>query len=255
MSSAPAFRPAISPVIRTAIVDDEPLGRMRLRELLAGELDIDIVGEFTGAVEAAKELAAIRPDLLFLDVEMPGGSAFTILDALEESQPATIFVTAHERYAVDAFGRSAVDYLVKPFDTERFGRSLQRVRHHLQPARGYPRPVPPEKRVSRLAIRSGDRVHIVRLDDLDWAETAGNYVRLHFGREAYLHRESLHHFESTLDPRRFVRIHRSTIVNIDRVQQLLPSFQRKFTLVLRDGTRLTLAPPYRRLLEALIGRF
>jgi two-component system LytT family response regulator len=249
--------------IRAAIVDDEPLGRSRIRELLQEEQDIEVVGEYRDAHRAGAGLAALSPDLLFLDVQMPRGSAFTILEGLaqQERRPATIFVTAHEQYALKAFDVNAVDYLLKPFDTERFRRSLERARQYFdkvvpvaEPVRTLPAARTQEP-LTRLAVKTNGKVHVLRVEDIDWIETAGNYVRLHVGRQSYLYRDSLVHFESKLHPRRFVRIHQSTIVNIDRVAHLQPSFNREHVVVLRDGTDLTLSAPYRRRIEMFVGPF
>jgi two-component system LytT family response regulator len=239
----------VNAMIRAAIVDDEPLGRSRIRELLDGEGDIDVVAECGDARTATAVLPLKRPDLLFLDVQMPRGSAFSILERLGGGHPpATIFVTAHHEYAVRAFDFNAVDYLLKPFDRARFRESLAKARRRI--GRGEA-----EEQQTRFAVRCSDRIYIVRIDEVDWIESAGNYVRLHVGSRAHLFRDSLMHFEQRLDLRRFVRIHRSTIVNVDRIAQLEPAFRREHVITLRDGTRLTLSAPYRKRLQAIVGAF
>lgn len=240
----------VSTMIRAAIVDDEPLGRSRIRELLEHEGDIDVVAECGDARSATALIPVKRPDLLFLDVQMPRGSAFSILERLAGGHPpATIFVTAHHEYAARAFDFNAVDYLLKPFDRARFRASLDKARRLI--GRGEPG----EEQQSRFAVRTADRIYIVRIDEVDWIESAGNYVRLHAGSRTHLFRDSLMHFEQRLDLRRFVRIHRSTIVNVDRIAQLEPAFRREHIITLRDGTRLTLSAPYRKRLQAIVGAF
>ncbi len=246
--------PVESPFIRAAVVDDEPLARSRIRDFLAPEPDIELIAEYGDASSACAGLGDTHPDLLFLDVQMPRGSAFGVLRSLpREAQPVTIFVTAHDRYAAQAFDYDPViDYLLKPVDEERFRRSLDRARRYLRAAdSGGAAP----EHLSRLAVNTRGKIHLLRLEDVDWIETAGNYVRLHTGATAHLYRDSLVSFEAKLDPRRFVRIHRSTLVNIDRVATLEPSFRREHIVHLRDGTRLTLAAPYRRRLQAIVGAF
>ena len=241
--------------IRASIVDGEPLARLRIRELLEPERDIEVVGEYWDARSASLGIDATHPDLLFLDAQMPKGEAFKILENLTSgAPPATIFVAAQESYALQAFDFRAVDYLLKPFDTDRFRRSLDRARWHLTVV-GSASPRSQQTHPSRLAVKSGGKVYVIKVDDIDWAETAGNYVRLHVGRATHLYRDALANFETRLDPQRFVRIHRSTVVNIDRIAELEPSFRREHIVTLRDGTRLTLSAPYRRELQALVGEF
>lgn len=244
--------------IRAAIVDDEPLARIRVRELLTTEHDIEVVGEYRDARTASAGIRSTPPDLLFLDVQMPRGSAFTILESLApEVLPATIFITAHDSYALRAFDFRAIDYLLKPFDSERFRRSVDRARRHLTipSSRGTGKPARPAEAPSRLAVRRGGKVYFVKLDEIDWLETAGNYVRLHVRGDSYLYRDSLVNFETRLNGQRFVKVHRSMIVNLDRITQLEPSFRGEHVITLADGTRLTLAHSYRGRLENLVGRF
>jgi len=237
-------------IIRAVIVDDEPLGRMRIRELLEAEDDVEVIAEYRDARTASAGIPTCHPDLLFLDVQIPRGSGFTVLQSLQAgTPPATIFVTAHDEYALRAFEFQAVDYLLKPFDSDRFRQSVERARHHIASERPHREPL------TRLAIRSRDRIILVRVDDIDWIESAGNYVRLHAGERTHLFRDTLANFESRLDPQRFVRIQRGTVVNVDRVTQLEPSFRREHVVTLQDGTRLTMTAPYRTGLQAVVGRF
>jgi two-component system LytT family response regulator len=232
--------------MRTTILDDDPLARLRLREFLAREPDIELVGEYGSGAAFLRELAAVRPELVFIDVEMPALSGFDVLETMRATaaiRPYVVFVTAFESYAVRAFDTEATDYLLKPFDLARFTRMLNRVRRQLG-AR--------DPKVTRVAVRSGARIQFVRLDQVDWIEAAANYVRLHIGAVSHLFRGSMVALERRLDPSRFVRIHRSTIVNVDRITELQPSFAREHIVVLRDGTRLRLSPTYRERLGALV---
>jgi len=235
--------------IRTCIVDDEPLARERIRTLLSGEPDIEVVGESGDGPAAVATIRAARPDLLFLDVQMPGSDGFGVLQALEAEIPrAVIFVTAYDQYALQAFEVHALDYLLKPFSSRRFHRALQRARAELlRQAEGdvherilslieqFRHPRRPE----RIVVRSVGRVSFLRIDEIDWVEAEGNYVRLHTGAASYLLRETMKGIEAKLDPDRFIRIHRSTIVNTDRIKELQPLFHGEYAVILRDGTRLT----------------
>jgi two-component system LytT family response regulator len=250
--------------IRTLIVDDEPLARQRLRALLGGDPDIDLVGECGDGRQALDEVRRLTPDLLFLDVQMPALDGFGVLEGLAGGAlPAVIFVTAHDRYALKAFEVNAVDYLLKPFDRARFSAALQRAKAQVRRARAGAlderlldlletvqnrRPGP-----ERLIVKSGGRVYFVRVQDIDWIEAAGNYVRLHVGKEDHLLRESLSGLEGKLDAGRFVRIHRSTIVNMDRIRELQPAFHGDHVLLLQDGTELTLSRSFRERMEAALG--
>ncbi len=245
-----------TPRIRATIVDDEPLGGTHIRKLLEPELDIEIVGEYRDARVASAGIRATRPDLLFLDAQMSQGSAFTILRNLgPDAMPATIFVAAHDSYALQAFDFRAIDYLLKPFDVLRFRRSLDRARWYVAASASVDATNAVAPRRSRLAVRTRGKVFLLKMDEIDWIETAGNYVRLNVQGASHLYRDSLANFATRLDPQRFVKIHRSTIVNVDRIAQLEPSFRREHLVTLRDGTRLTLAAPYRGRLQALVGEF
>lgn len=235
--------------IRTCIVDDEPLARERIRVLLAGEPDVEIVGESGGGPAAVEIIRAVRPDLLFLDVQMAGPDGFGVLDALGTAVPrAVIFVTAYDQYALQAFEVHALDYLLKPFSSRRFHRALQRARAELLQRAGggvderllsLLDQMRQPRRPERLVIRSAGRVSFLRVDEIDWVEAEGNYVRLHAGAASHLLRETMKGIEAKLDPDRFIRIHRSTIVNTDRIKELQPLFHGEYAVILRDGTRLT----------------
>jgi two-component system LytT family response regulator len=251
--------------IRTLIVDDEPLARSRIRELLDTQPDIEVTGECGNGREAIAAIGADHPDLVYLDVQMPEITGFEVLEALERTEaPAVVFVTAFDQFAVRAFEVHALDYLLKPFDRERFLTSLRRAREavrlrregHLDERLGALLTHLGERQryLQRLLVKNGSRSVLVQVGEIDWIESAGNYVRLHVGRERHLLRETMSALEERLDPERFVRIHRSTIVNLERVRELEPYFHGDYVLKLTDGTRLTLSRTYREHLQERLGR-
>jgi two-component system LytT family response regulator len=242
--------------MRVLIVDDEPLACERLRTILAGETDIEVVGECRDGSAAVTAIRKLAPDLVFLDVQMPEMDGFAVLEQLDSRHlPVIVFVTAYDQYAIRAFEVAALDYLLKPFDRERFGMALARGRSE------YGRRNSPgvnesllsaltewkqrKQYVERLVVRSGGRVFFLRADEVDCIEAAGNYVRLHAGKEEYLHRETMANIEKSLDPERFARVHRSWIVNVDRVKVLEPMFRGDYVAVLRDGRRVLMSKAYR----------
>ena len=242
--------------IRALIVDDEPLARARLRRFLAGEDDIEIVAEAGDGREALKQIAAHKPDLLFLDIQMPEIGGFDVLTKIpREQRPVVIFVTAYDRYAIQAFEVHALDYLLKPYSRERFSSALARARQQF--ARSGETTVDermrtllaemaqPPKHLQRLMIRSSGRIYFINTKDVDWIGAEGNYLALHVGSETHLLRETMSHLAMQLEPARFVRIHRSTIVNVERVKELQPLFSGDYVAVLRDGKQLNLSRAYR----------
>ena len=243
----------VSRSIRTVLVDDEPLALESLRSLLAHESDIDIVAEYRSGTAFLRDAEAIGADLVFLDVEMPRLSGLDVLEQLHASgaQPHVVFVTGFEHYAVRAFEEEALDYVLKPYHAERLAKTLARLRQQLawtadaEASRG-------TTFLSRVAVKKNARIHLVKIDEVDWLETANNYVSLHVGATEYLYRTTMAAIEPRLDPARFVRIHRSTIVNVDRIVELQPTFARELVVLLRDGTRLRLGAPYRERLRRLI---
>ncbi len=247
--------------IRTLIVDDESLARERIKRYLGAEADIEIVGECANGKEAVESIDSLSPDLLFLDIQMPEMDGFGVLGAIGSQRvPAIIFVTAYDKYALKAFEVHALDYLLKPFNRERFRRSLARAREQLDHDRmgqldqrllSLLEDLKAEqKHLDRLVVRSVGRVFFLKTDEIDWIEAAGNYVRLHVGREGHLLRETMNRLEAKLNPDKFLRIHRSTLVNIDRIKELQPLFSGDYTVILRDGRQLTLSRSYRdKLLE------
>jgi two-component system LytT family response regulator len=252
-------------MIRAAIVDDEPLARRRIRNLLKEAPDVEVIAECANGKEAIESLEEAPPDLLFLDIQMPEIDGFDVLQAIGAGRvPAVIFVTAYDQFALRAFEAHALDYLLKPFDDERFGAALQRARERIRQQQGSDL----DRRLQallenvrgdhgyrrRLVVPSGHRSIFVRTEHIDWIEAERNYVRLHVGGRAYLLRENLTRIASALDPATFCRIHRSIIVNIDRIQAVETLFHGEYLVVLQDGTKLTSGRSYRRSLHALMGK-
>lgn len=251
--------------IRTLIVDDEPLARDRLQKLLQAEPEVTLVGQCGDGKEAVKVIREKAPDLVFLDVQMPELDGFGVLGELDvDHMPVVIFVTAHDKFALKAFEVHAVDFLLKPFDRERFQTALKRAKERLaqrQPGELDQRlaallaEIKPEAAaLERMAIKTGGRVIFVKTSDIDWVEAADNYVNLHVGNESHLHRETLTALAERLPPRKFMRISRSTIVNVDRIKELQPLFHGEYAVILRSGATLTLSRSYRDVLEKLIGK-
>jgi two-component system LytT family response regulator len=221
------------------LVDDEPLARQRLRQMLADHADVAIAGEAEHVDQARELVRAERPDLILLDVRMPGVDGFALLEGLHLTpMPYVIFVTAHAEHAVDAFEAQAVDYLLKPFDEERLARALERARLAIA-RRG------PQRHLERFPVTLGRRTRYVSAAEVDWIEGYGNYVRLHTGKAAHLVRGTLKALEGELDPGRFVRVHRSAIVAVDRVRELESLGGGEYRVVLSDGTRIPMSQRYR----------
>jgi two-component system, LytTR family, response regulator len=238
-------------VIRTLIIDDEPLARSRIRAMLTTHPDIDVVAECGSAGEAAALLRKEPAALLLLDIEMPGASGFEMLKTTPSGNgPAIVFVTAHEEFALEAFEANAVDYLVKPFSQERLDRALWRVRRFVE-GNGMARPA--RRWRERFGVRMRGEVVFVRVSSIDWIAGAGNYVRLYSGGESHLLRESLQNLATELDPAVFLRVHRSAIVNIERVRKLVPTPDGSLSLILQNATAVPLGPTYRAALEEALG--
>lgn len=243
--------------VRTIIVDDEELARERLRSLLEREERIEIVGEAADGRSAVALIESAKPDLAFLDVQMPELTGFEVLEALtEEERPNVVFVTAHDKFALKAFEVHAVDYLLKPFDRERFQTALKRAlektaRADLNPVLREARPAKP---ADRLLVKSSGRVLLVKVDDIDWIEAADNYINLHVGKDSHLMRETMNSIETRLPTDKFMRISRSTIVNLERIQELQPMFHGEYVVLLKSGTKLTLSRGYRDKLDLLLGK-
>lgn len=250
--------------IRSLIVDDEPLARARIHELLARETDIDVVAECANGAEAVSAIAEQSPDLVFLDVQMPELNGFGVLERLGSGPlPVIVFVTAHDAYALKAFEVHALDYLLKPFDRERFQRTLDRARDTIkrradgdfdrrlgellnQVGEG-------KRYLSRMIVKGEGASVLVQVKDVDYFESAGNYVKICIGRDRYLLRETMNALETALNPEQFVRIHRSFIVNLDRVRGFEPYFHGDYVVRLHDGRSLTLSRTFRERVEERLG--
>jgi two-component system LytT family response regulator len=232
--------------------------------MTAGDPELRVVGECANGAEAIEAVKTLRPDLVLLDVQMPEVGGFGVLEALRgEPLPPVIFITAYDRYAVRAFEFHALDYLLKPFDRARFRSAIERAKRQirrdggadvgarilslLEQMSGRPR------YSERLVVKTGGRVIFLDADEVDWIEAEGNYVSIHAGKKSYLLRETIGGLESQLDPKEFVRIHRSAIVRLDRVKELQPWSHGEYHVVLEDGTRLTLSRSYRERLQAALG--
>lgn len=231
-------------MIRAIIVDDEDLARQVLREYLRGEDDIEVVAECANGFDAVKTVAEHKPDLLFLDIQMPKLDGFEVLELIG-TEVAVVFVTAYDQYAMKAFDAAAVDYLLKPFDSERFRTALQRVRRRLGEKLN-PSSVselksaaqPPGQHAQRIVIKDGARVHIVPVDQLDYAEAQDDYIALHSAGKTYLKQQTISSLESALDPARFVRVHRSFLLNLDRVAKIEPYTRDTRLAILVDGSQI-----------------
>jgi two-component system, LytTR family, response regulator len=234
--------------IRTVIVDDEPLARTNLSVLLRLDPEIEIVSECGSGPDAPEEIRRTKPDLLFLDVQMPECDGFDVLELLgKDVPPAVVFVTAYDQYALRAFEAGALDYLLKPFDDARFGLAVDRAKQKI--ARGKDQP----KRLEFLTIKTAGQVAFIRQPEIDWIEAADYYVGLHVGPKTHLLRRSISELEQDLDSAVFCRIHRSTIVNLNRVRGLKLNEDGEYTVLLESGTSLRMSRRYRKPLQARLG--
>ena len=251
--------------IKALIVDDEAIARERVRRFLSAESDIEVLGECRNGREAVTAIKKFTPDLVFLDIQMPEMNGFEVLAAVgTQTIPAIVFVTAYDQYAIRAFEVHALDYLLKPFNRERFRRSLQHARTLLGRDKQEVKDdrllsllediKSSHKYAERLVIKSTGRVYFLKTVEIDWIEACGNYVNLHSGSEKHMLREAISHLESRLDPDKFLRIHRSRLVNIDRIKELTPLFNGDYTVTLQDGTELTLSRTYRDRLQSLFDK-
>ncbi|HXJ29786.1 MAG TPA: LytTR family DNA-binding domain-containing protein [Gemmatimonadales bacterium] len=261
--------------IRALIVDDEPAARDAIRALLAGDTEIHIVGECADGHTALRAIANTSPDLLFLDVQMPEMDGFTMLRQLDPARlPVVVFVTAFDQYALRAFDVHATDYLLKPFDDDRFRDAVLRAKQSVRAgqlgrlsgelralldgvipgAAGVRSAAPGGPYLKRLVIKSGGRVTLLNVRDIDWIEAEGDYVKIHVAKAWHLLRETMKRLEAQFDPARFVRIHRSTIVNVERIKELQPYFRGEYVVILQDGKSLKLSRGYKEHLESVLGR-
>ena len=258
--------------LRTLIVDDEPLARDTLRRLLGEDGEVELVGDCVGGDDAVRRIRDHEPDIVFLDVQMPEVDGFEVLRRLGPLRvPAVVFVTAYDAYALRAFEAEALDYLLKPFDDERFFRVLRRAKERVREQRAHrlagslvaelgaapamaPVPGPAAGTYAeRVAVRQEGRIVFVRTEDVDWIEAADYCVRLHAGGRVHLLRESMRDLEARLDPARFVRIHSSALVNLTRIRELEPHFHGEYVVVMQDGARLRLSRGRRDGLHRLLG--
>ncbi|HJR65073.1 MAG TPA: LytTR family DNA-binding domain-containing protein [Gemmatimonadaceae bacterium] len=235
-------------MLRVALVDDEPLGRERIRALLADEQGVTLIGEYSTGEEALTGILESAPQVLFLDVQMPGVDGFGLVQLLEshlppDQRPFIVVVTAYDEYALRAFDVSAVDYLLKPFDRARFRAALARARTRVTER---PRPE------ARFVVRSASKMTLVRAADVQWIAGEGNYARLHSSGRRHLVRETLKSVEARLDPSKFVRVHRSAIVNVDCVATLEPHVHGQYVLTMKDGSRITSSRTHSAKLRALL---
>ncbi|MBX7151244.1 LytTR family DNA-binding domain-containing protein [bacterium] len=236
--------------IRTLIVDDEPLARERLRQLLSKEVDMEIIGECADGDSAIRAIRKMTPDLVFLDVQMPGRDGFAVLEALDKL-PAVVFVTAYDHHALKAFEFHALDYLLKPFDRKRFLKTLDHVRPMLKQPETLRRQLlqmlqQRDKEFSdRIVIKASGKIYFLKTGDIEWIEASGNYVIVHSGGEQHLVRETMNAMEKKLNPEKIIRIHRSHMVNLEKIKELNSMFNGEYTVILKSGTRLTLSKTYK----------
>jgi two-component system LytT family response regulator len=252
--------------MRAIVVDDEPLARRGIGQLLAREPDVEIVGECDSADVALDAIARLQPDVVFLDVQMPGLDGVSLVRSVDAvTMPLFVFVTAHSNYAAEAFDVQAVDYVLKPVEARRLARACGRVREVLVRRTNTERLDQPDEAGTclpatavttpirnRMVVHTDERAMVVKPSEIDWFEAAGNYVKIHSQRSVYVVRETLNNLERTLREEPFARIHRSTLVNLDSIKELQPWFSGEMIVIMKDGTRLKLSRTYRRLLEARI---
>ena len=248
--------------IRVLIVDDEPLARDRIREMLKDHSEFEVIGEAQNGQDAIRSVEKLNPDLVFLDVQMPGLDGFDVLQSLDVEQlPVVIFVTAYDQHAIRAFNVHAVDYLTKPFDRNRFAEALEHAKVFIKGAKGPDTArilsmledlKPGTRYLERFAVKNGETVFFVRADEVDAVEAEGNYVRIRLGNSSHLLRDTLTNIEEKLNPQVFVRIHRRTIVNINRVKELQTWARGEYRVVLLTGAHYTLSRGYRQHFESFI---
>ncbi len=252
-------------LIRVCIIDDEPIACRRIERLLKEDPEIEIIKVCNDGEDAVESIRTLHPDLIFLDIQMPEMDGFEVLQSLDSSNmPRVIFVTAFDRYAIQAFEVHALDYLLKPFDKKRFQEALERGKAQVsQDHEGSSNrelvALLKELKVhqhylDRLIIKSKGRVSFLKTDEIDWIEAQGKYVMIHAGQESHLIRDAMNNLESELDPKKFVRIHKSAIVNIDQIKELQPLFHGDFRVILRNSTELTISRRYREKVDELLGK-
>ena len=238
--------------IRALIIDDEPLARRSVRRFLDKGAGIEVIGECGDGDSAVEAIREKRPDLVFLDVQMPEMTGFDVIRKIgPEAMPVTVFVTAYDRYAVRAFDANAIDYLLKPFGKERFDRALKRAKERLAGKlnlndlrvvlASFEHDQGQEIYVDRLTVAENGRILLINVKDIDWIAACGNYAQLHTGRRTYEIRQTLTYLEAKLNPREFLRIHRSTIVNVRRIREIQPWFRGHHLVILQSGQELRMS--------------
>jgi two-component system LytT family response regulator len=259
--------------MKVLIVDDEPLARRGIQARLNSIADVEIVAACGNGREAIRAIGEYRPELVFLDVQMPGLDGFDVIHKVGlDNMPPVIFVTAYNQHAVQAFDVHALDYLLKPIDDDRFCKAMNRARNYIERSQtdvfkaqlkallgaidqpetnGHDQEV---GQVDRFVVKTGGRIYFVRADEIDWIEAAGDYLILHVGSDTHLIRETMAAIEAKLDSKQFLRIHRSTILNMDRVKELQPYFNGEYIIILKDGTELKLSRSYRPALDRFLGQ-
>ncbi len=249
--------------IRTLIADDEPLALERIRTALAAEPAFDLVAVCTDGDDALDSIRQHRPDVAFLDIDMPGKNGFEVVKGLEPDEtPHVVFVTAFNDYAVKAFDVHAIDYLLKPLDQDRFNLTVKRLKQLMESADAddysdrlteVVRTVEAQRPLAdRIMVKTDGKLLFLKTDEIDWIDAAGNYVQLHTADKTYLSRDTMNNMESKLDPNRFLRIHRSTIVNLDRIKEMQPWFHGEYQVRLTNGTKLYMSRSYRQKIDVLM---
>ncbi|HEX2268411.1 MAG TPA: LytTR family DNA-binding domain-containing protein [Pyrinomonadaceae bacterium] len=250
--------------IRALVVDDEPLAREMIREMLENDSEVEIVGECANGREAVEAIRSSAPDLVFLDIQMPELGGFEVLESLDpKATPHVIFVTAYDQYAVRAFEVHALDYLLKPYDRERFDAAWRRAKEQIKLDRASRRDQDiialleelkaGPRYLERLVIKNGGRVFFLHVQDIYCIEAEGNYVRVYDHQKGYLLRETISSLEEQLDPKQFLRIHRSAIVKIDRIKEMQPWFHGEYRIIMENGKQLALSRNYRANLQEAVG--
>jgi two-component system, LytTR family, response regulator len=250
--------------IRALVVDDEPLARDMIREMLEDDSEVEIIGECANGREAVEAIKSLTPDLVFLDIQMPELGGFEVLESFEhQTTPYIIFVTAYDQYAVRAFEVHAFDYLLKPFDRERFDTAWQRVKAQIKLDQSGERDrhilelleelKTGPHHLERLVIKNGGRVFFINVQDVYCIESEGNYVKVYDNQKGYLLRETISSLEEQLDPRQFRRVHRSAIVKIDRIKEMQPWFHGEYRIIMENGKQLTLSRNYRSNFQRALG--
>ncbi len=241
-------------IIRTIIIDDEPVARRIIKKYLKDESEFEIIAECRDGAEAVEKILALKPDLIFLDIQMPEVDGFDVVNSIKAKYlPYIIFVTAYDQYAVKAFEINALDYLLKPFDKARLFKSISRAKDIINSRDDYQFKINDllaelkndKKYLNRIMIKSSGRIFFLKTSEIDWIEAAAYYIKIHSGKNSYLIRETLNNFEAGLDPEIFTRVHRSYIVNIEKIREVQPWFNNKYVAILNDGVEVSISRSYK----------